>query len=182
MTYVYQGVFFPILRVVLAGWLIVAPLSGTAFAGAFADKASATARGEDAEKEPDNFFDRFDGVRDSSPETVRKAAEQGDPDAQYKLGLLYDKGLVVLQDFAEAVKWYRKAAEQGHADAQNNLGFFYSKGWAVPQDDVQAHKWWNLAAASGSRRAANNRDDIARKMTWTQIAEAQKMAREWKKK
>jgi TPR repeat protein len=53
---------------------------------------------------------------------VKEAAEQGDADAQYNLGLMYDNGEGVEQDKFEAVKWYKKAAEQGHAEAQNNLG------------------------------------------------------------
>ncbi len=49
-------------------------------------------------------------------------AAQGDAHAQFNLGVMYDKGRGVSQDYAEAVKWYRKAAEQGHASAQHNLG------------------------------------------------------------
>ncbi len=43
-------------------------------------------------------------------------AEQGDADAQNKLGFMYDDGLGVPQDYAEAMKWYRNAAEQGQRD------------------------------------------------------------------
>ena len=64
---------------------------------------------------------------------VRKAAEQGDAVAQYKLGVMYYDGSGVLQDYAEAVKWYREAAEQGHAIAQNSLGQMYDLGQGVPQ-------------------------------------------------
>ena len=52
-------------------------------------------------------------------------AEQGDADAQYNLGVMYDNGEGVTQDDAEAVKWYRRAAEQGNAFAQHNLGVMY---------------------------------------------------------
>jgi TPR repeat protein len=45
----------------------------------------------------------------------RKAAEQGDADAQFNLGWMYADGQGVLQDFKTAVTWYRQAAEQGHA-------------------------------------------------------------------
>ena len=83
--------------------------------------------------------------------------------------------------------WYRKAADQGHAGAQNNLGVMYRDGQGVKQDYVQAHKWLNLAAArypaseSENRdKSVKNRDLIAAKMTPAQIAEAQKLAREWK--
>ncbi len=114
----------------------------------------------------------------------RKAAEQGNAGAQYNLGVMYDKGLGVPQDHAEAVKWFRKAAEQGDADAQNNLGLMYGKGRGVPQDYVQAHMWYSLAASRlppGTDRdtALNSRDILAEEMTPAQIAEAQRLVREW---
>ena len=52
---------------------------------------------------------------------LRPLAEQGDGDAQFNLGIMYDVGLGVRHDYAEALQWYRKAAEQGHAKAQFNL-------------------------------------------------------------
>ena len=94
---------------------------------------------------------------------------------------MYDNGQGVVQDYAEAVKWYRLAAEQGYAQAQNNLGLMYRKGQGVVQDFVYAHMWMNIAAASGNSRAALNRDSNATQMTPAQIAEAQKLAREWMK-
>ncbi len=51
----------------------------------------------------------------------RKAAEQGQADAQHNLGVMYEKGRGVPQDDREAVAWYRKAAEQGYAGAQKKL-------------------------------------------------------------
>ena len=55
-------------------------------------------------------------------------------------------------------------------------------GRGVPQDFVQAHMWDNLAAAHGETRSAEARDALAQRMTPAQIAEAQKLAREWKAK
>ena len=55
----------------------------------------------------------------------RLAAEQGDADAQSNLGVMYDSGHGVPQDYAEAVRWYRRAAEQGDASAQFDLGRMY---------------------------------------------------------
>ena len=88
----------------------------------------------------------------------------------------------VPQDYAEALKWYRLAADQGHASAQCNLGVMYANGEGVPQDYVRAHMWFNLSAAQGDQDAAKNRDDVAKRMTPAQIAEAQKLAREWQPK
>jgi TPR repeat protein len=113
----------------------------------------------------------------------RKAAEQGNVLAQNNLGAMYEHGLGVPQDYEQAVAWYRKAAEQGDALAQNNLGLMYRDGRGVPQDYVRAHVWLNLAASdTGYTEAAKNRDDVAAKMTPAQIAEAQRLAREWKPK
>ena len=116
----------------------------------------------------------------------RPLAEHGDAKAQHFLGFMYVNGKGVPQNFAEAVKWYRKAAEQGNAGAQNNLGLMYLKGNGVALDYVQAHMWFDLAAAglsvseTGMRSsAANQRDAAAKHMSSAQIAEAQRLAREW---
>ena len=76
----------------------------------------------------------------SSLTDIRKAAEQGDAEAQFNLGCMYDDGEDVPEDDTEAVKWYRKAAEQGHAGAQNNLGYMYEKGEGVSQEYTEAVK------------------------------------------
>ena len=119
----------------------------------------------------------------------RKAAEQGHAEAQYNLGVMYEEGHGVPRDYTAAVSWYRKAAEQGDAKAQNNVGIMYAHGQGVPLDDVQAHKWFDLASShyDASEKeiresAVRNRDIVAAKMTPAQIAEAQKLAREWKPK
>jgi TPR repeat protein len=114
----------------------------------------------------------------------RKAAEQGYARAQFSLGFSYYFGHGVPQDYGEAAKWYRKAAEQGYADAQFYLGFAYANGDGVPQDDALAYMWLNLAAAqaTGEQRtqSARWRDTVAARMTSSQIAEAQHLAREWR--
>ncbi len=95
---------------------------------------------------------------------------------------MYDKGQGVPHDYTQAVNWYRKAAEQGYATARYNLGAMYDKGHGVPQDFVLAHMWLNLAAAQGDSEAKKLRDELAEKMTPSQIAEAQRLAREWRPK
>ena len=114
----------------------------------------------------------------------RMAAEQGDAAGEYNLGLAYDNGQGVPQDYAEAVKWYGEAAEQGYAWAQSNLGGLYHEGHGVPQNYVQAYMWLNLAAAglpAGAARdaAVRARDFAARIMTPTQVEKAKALAREW---
>jgi TPR repeat protein len=109
----------------------------------------------------------------------RPLAEQGDAGAQLNLGFMYDNGYGVPQDYTEAIKWYRRAAEQGSDRAQYNLGLMYDVGYGVPQDFVRAHMWYDIA---GVEVAINYRDYVAREMSPAQIAEAQKLARDWKGK
>lgn len=109
----------------------------------------------------------------------RKAAEQGLAEAQFSLGLMYQQGQGVLQDYPEAKRWYLLAAEQGNGEAQANLGMMYGKGLGIIQDYVVAHMWSNLSASTGNKDARRNRDILARRMTPDQIAEAQRLAREW---
>ena len=109
-----------------------------------------------------------------------KAAEQGDARAQHNLDVIA-AGRGVTQDDKEAVKRYREAAEQGDAKAQFNLGVMYANGRGVTQDYIQAHKWLNLSDSQGSEDAAKGRDLVAGKMSSEQIAEAQRLASEWRK-
>ena len=109
----------------------------------------------------------------------RALAAKGHASAQHYLGIMYDKGLGVLQDHGKAVKWYRKAAEQGSVPAQLSLGICYSQGRGVPQDYVLAYMWLSLGVAKENKNVFNARDILANRMTPSQIAKAQKLAREW---
>jgi TPR repeat protein len=120
-------------------------------------------------------------------EELRPLAERGDAGAQFSLGGIYYYGAGVPQDSAEAVKWYHLAAEQGDADAQSQLGKLYENGAGVPQDYVLAHMWFNLAATHlpadlTQDLGALNRDFVEKSMTPDQVAEAHRLAREWKPK
>lgn len=114
---------------------------------------------------------------------LRKAAAQGSADAQYGLGVMYRDGMGFPQDPAQEFLFFGKAAEQGHAAAQANLGNLYFLGRGVLQDYVDAHKWLNLATArltgDAQQQSAGLRDQVAGRMTPTQVADAQKRAREW---
>ena len=120
-----------------------------------------------------------DGVTEDITEAVkwyRKAADQGLEAAQYNLEVMSRDGQAVPQDYTEAAKWYREAAEQGDSCAQYHLGLMYHNGQGVTQDYVLAHMWLNLAAAQGDSDAKKLRDDTAKLMTRSQIAEAQRLA------
>jgi TPR repeat protein len=70
-------------------------------------------------------------------------------------------------------------SQTGAPDALFELGMLYATGRDVAADLVVAHKWFNLAAARGNPSALAHRVEIAREMSADQIAEAQKLAREW---
>ena len=110
----------------------------------------------------------------------RKAAEQNLVEAQFNLGFCCAKGQGVAKDEVEAVKWYRKAAEQNYAPAQHSLGDCDAEGQGTAKDYVQAYKWWLLAAGQGNQGARLDLTTLEARMTREQIAEGQKLARNFK--
>ena len=111
-----------------------------------------------------------------------KAAEQGIAAAQFNIGVMYAGGEGVPQNHTEAVEWFYLVAEQGYGSAQFTLGLMYGIGKGVPKDNVPVHMWLTLAAAQGHEKAQKSREIAAKRMTPDQIAEAQRMAREWMEK
>jgi uncharacterized protein len=84
----------------------------------------------------------------------RPLAEQGDRDAQYYVGRMYEKGQGVRKDAREVVTWYRRAAEGGHAAAQYRLAVGYAFGFAgLPHNDKAAVEWLRKSAEGGYKRA-----------------------------
>ena len=95
---------------------------------------------------------------------------------------MYYLGWGVPRNLVEAARWRRKAADQGYAEAQVWLGKNYRDGEGVPRNYVLAYMWYSLAAASPigiGYDAPGSRDRLAARMTPDQIAEAQRLAREW---
>jgi TPR repeat protein len=82
-------------------------------------------------------------------------AEQGDADAQVKLGLKYQNGDGVEKNDKVAVEWYRKAADQGNSDAQANLGVMYQNGTGIEKSNEQAIFWYRKSAEQGNASGEN---------------------------
>lgn len=106
----------------------------------------------------------------------RMAADQGNPEAQFSLGLAYSEGLGAPFNRVEGVRLYRLAAKQGHSGAQHNLGLLYAKGEGVSRDHLKAYMWFIAAAASGSSKANGNREIASNLLTPRQRAQAEQMA------
>lgn len=76
----------------------------------------------------------------------QQLAQYGHAKAQFNLGVMYDQGQYVTQDYAQAVHWYLQAAEQGNANAQYNLAHKYKVGQGVIKDETKAAYWYRRAA------------------------------------
>lgn len=118
---------------------------------------------------------------------LRERAASGDPDAQFSLGKNYEAGRSGLkQDYAVAASWYRKSADQGNVYAQASLGILYHSGKGLPHDDVQSEMWLTLSADHAPKDDRDTivemRDSVAAHLTPQQLAEAQRLAHEWKPK
>ena len=83
----------------------------------------------------------------------QQLAEQGDAKAQFKLGVMYELGQSVTQDYSQAFSWYLKAAEQGNSNAQYSCAIKYQSGQGVTQDQTKAAYWYRKAAEQGNEQA-----------------------------
>ena len=109
-----------------------------------------------------------------------QAAERGNVKAQNNLGVMYEKGQGVRQDYARAAEWFLKAAEQGTATAQFNLGLKYANGQGVRQDYAQAVQWYRKAAEQGNVEAQHNLGAVY--VNGQGVHQDHKIAKEWYKK
>jgi TPR repeat protein len=81
-------------------------------------------------------------------------AEQGDEEAQFSLGLMYDTGNQVKRNPEQAVHWFKKAAAAGIAGACLYLGMKYAFGAGINQNKNKALHWYEQAALQGWPQAA----------------------------
>lgn len=97
------------------------------------------------------------------------------------LGRLYAMGRPGLgPDYPSAARMFQIAADRGLLEAQFRLGLMVLEGKGVPQDLALAYRWLNLAARTGVPSYVRKRDAAARRLTASQLAEAQRMASEWR--
>jgi TPR repeat protein len=156
-------------------------VTGCAFAAAMVSAivfgAPAAARADAAAGNA--AFERGDYVRAMAEWT--SAAERGDPDAEFGLGMLYERGDGQLnQDYKKAAQWYEKAAAHDNIGAQYRLALIFSAGSDdFPADLVEAYKWILLASEKGL--ATDVKAQLGRVLNQAQRAEAERRAAAWKK-
>jgi TPR repeat protein len=110
---------------------------------------------------------------------IRKSADQGRLEWQYLLGVMHFKGQGTAKNNVEAVRWFMRAAECGLSAAQHSIGALYYEGIGVPKDDVISYKWLLLAAAQGNETSKGYAKMLEGVLTPNQLAEGQRMAREF---
>jgi TonB family protein len=120
----------------------------------FVSRIKVHSAGEDADKQArlGYAYETGRGVKENdarAAELYRKAAEQGQVEAQYNLGVLYKDGVGVQKDDEQAVAWFRRAADRGFPPAQVGLAAMYEYGLGVPKDDTQMQVWTRKAADQG---------------------------------
>ena len=106
-----------------------------------------------------------------------KAAEKGDPEAQYKLGAAYSFGNGLPKNDIASVEWLTRAAQQGQNEAQFELGLHYLNGEGVENNEVEAYKWWSIAADKGHIRAQASLDNLEKKISAEQKSQATEKAK-----
>ena len=113
---------------------------------------------------------------------VMNEAEQGDENAAYFLGVMYQTGSGVSPDCDKALKWTEKAALQGHTLAQSHLGMMYSKGCGdkVTKNLFEAYYWTALAAKQGLQFARENLKKLEEQLHPYLTEEAQQKVKDFK--
>src|SRR5689334_20463811 len=87
---------------------------------------------------------------------LMQAAKDGNEEAMYLVGRMYEYGYGVQQNLPEARNWYMKSSEKNYASSQLSLGFMYDTGKGVTQDFHEAFKWYMKAAELGNPVAQRN--------------------------
>jgi localization factor PodJL len=90
------------------------------------------------------------------PLSLRLAAANGDPSAQFEVGARLAEGKGTPQNFKEAAKWYNRSADHGFAPAQYRLGTLYERGLGLKPDRALAAAWYRRAAVQGNIKAMHN--------------------------
>ena len=87
---------------------------------------------------------------------LRKAAEGGDAEAYYFIGIAYEQGRGVVADQTEATRWFLNGAQKGDPCSQNSLAIKLAEGIGTPKDISEAVEWFRKSAEQGNYEAACN--------------------------
>lgn len=120
-----------------------------------------------------------------------QAAERGDAEAQFNLGIIYDNGMsdskyTVEGSRSEAIRWLLAAAEQGLARAQIKLADLYAQDPGIPESSIQASCWYLLAMATlrGAQREKAQSDYVraSQRLNASELEKVRIFTEAWKPK
>jgi TPR repeat protein len=111
-------------------------------------------------------------LRRPDVETAPPAADYGNAEVQFNLGLKFANSEGATPDYAQAAEWYGKAADQNHSLAQFNLGMMYARGQGVARDFIQSRRWFGRAAQQGDAGAQFKLGDSCHHASFEQAPEA----------
>jgi localization factor PodJL len=90
------------------------------------------------------------------PLSLRLAAAEGDPSAEFEVGTRLAEGKGTQQDFKEAIRWYQRSASRGFAQSQYRLATLFERGLGTKPDLARARVWYQRAAEQGNVKAMHN--------------------------
>ena len=102
----------------------------------------------------------------------QRAAEKGNTRAMHNLGVLAVEASDSKPNYTSAALWFGKAAEYGIRDSQYNISVLLARGLGLPKDLVKSYTWFAIVAAAGDTDAAKKRDEVATRLTSSELAAA----------
>jgi len=108
-------------------------------------------------------------------EFLKKAADNGNAEAMYLLGICYARGRKIERNFTAAAKWFHEASRKGHAGATTSLGFLYARGRGVRLDQRLAYKLMSEGQSRGDGNAAGLLAKLRQQMSPPMLKEAERM-------
>jgi TPR repeat protein len=137
----------------------------------------------DAQNTLGSFYIKGLGVkRDATRglKLIRQAAEQENASALFQLGILTIAGeFGIISDKIEGADLIRRSANGGDTRAMLVMAMMNDRGEGVPKDATQAHMWANIGSAYDDEKCKNLRDQLEQKLSRAEIAESNRMSREW---
>ena len=117
------------------------------------------------------------GERDATAASgwFSRSASGGYPQGAYNLGILYEQGIGVPQNFDNAGQLYTQAANAGHAEATTGLGRLHATGLGTKQDLPRAWAFFSLAVKRGDEAAKAPLGELTALLSEEQFAEARKI-------
>lgn len=106
------------------------------------------------------------------------AAQRGETQGEYYLGLLYEEGQGLERNYELALRWYLKAAVKGDVDAAFALGRMHAKGLGIQRDLPAAYMWYSRAAKGGHYLGQQEQEKCAGLMSPAELDRAETLARQ----